>query len=281
MIQAPEDTPVPAVPTATPTFTPTATCVVQANAIVECADDAGNCAHWEITGQSLANTDNWTLYGRVFHETYTGYFVELYRDAVRTARVAIGHSENSATAALPLEAYAGSGLAGQVDLNYAADGEFTLFVPEVTPSPTSTGTPTATRTQTPTATPTGPCLLQDNGIRECGDTQDSVSNWRVYGADLTNTDAYRLYVEVIYFGGNAYAVVLYKDQARTQLVASGVSLVGHTPHLYLTELLSSGLSGSVALHYAGDNYDIVLTLPPEDPPLPLSAVNPATWRRLE
>lgn len=257
-IGGPTSTPTSEPGTATPTPTATLACVTQTNGIVECGDDYDNTANWELSGASAANTDNHTLYGACFYDVFTGYFVQLYRDAELTLLVAVGSAAGPSVSPLAVWQVGDSGLSGAVDLEYAGDDVFTLHLPGPTPTP--------------------PCVAQFNGIEECGDESDSVSNWELIGADGGNTDNYTLYVEVVSFGAYGTAVVLYKDAGRTQLVAAGLAETGVQPALALASYLDSGLYGRVDLHYAHDDYDIELRSPL--PGFVPTGVDAMRWRRL-
>ncbi|MBZ0135667.1 MAG: hypothetical protein K8I27_04785 [Planctomycetes bacterium] len=71
------------------------------------------------------------------------------------------------------------------------------------------------------------------------------SRWLIDGAKRANTDHGRLYPRVTQSGGDT-TVSLYRDAARTQLVADG-TINGATGEISLVQQGSSGLSGSVEL----------------------------------
>ncbi|GIW60237.1 MAG: hypothetical protein KatS3mg087_1303 [Patescibacteria group bacterium] len=100
-------------------------------------------------------------------------------------------------------------------------------------------------------------------ITESGDTAGVLSNWSLTGVRVGyNTDnAAKLYVTLDADAPSAgqNTVSLYKDAARTQLVAQGIG--GDNTTITLSEQNSSGLSGSVDIGAASaDNSNIELTL---------------------
>ena len=81
------------------------------------------------------------------------------------------------------------------------------------------------------------------------DDPDAVlSHWQLDGAARANTDDGRAYVRVSQSGGD-YTISLYRDAARTQLVALGTRS-GDTGDVTLAEQNASGLSGSVHIQHA-------------------------------
>lgn len=97
-------------------------------------------------------------------------------------------------------------------------------------------------------------------ITEVGDDQNQLANWDFDGASKgSNTDsAGKVYVSLTN-SGTTRTVSVYKDSARTQLVAQGQR--DGDGSVTLAEQDSSGLSGSVDVAYTQDDTDIYLILP--------------------
>ncbi|MEE9310813.1 MAG: hypothetical protein V3V10_00245 [Planctomycetota bacterium] len=81
------------------------------------------------------------------------------------------------------------------------------------------------------------------------DDENTTDNWQLAGADRSNTDHGRLYLDVSIAAGDT-TVALYKDSDMLLAVASGTLTGETTGTLTLTQQNSSGLTGTVMLKSA-------------------------------
>lgn len=132
-------------------------------------------------------------------------------------------------------------------------------------APTDTPAPD---TPSPTPTPAMVCITQANGIVECGDEADNLTNWELYGHSLDNTDHYRLYGLVFFEPVTGYEVQLYRDANRTQQVAYGWADTAPALGMPLIASNASGLHGRVDLVFrAPGTFELILPAPLRGPSL--------------
>lgn len=199
------------------------------NAVVS-GDENEQLVQLDLQGvTSGINSDsNGNLYTTITSDTTgtaTVYSVNVYSDSDCTELVASGSSTN-ATGALVLAEVDGSGLSGSVYLQYIADDD-TMEV-------------------------------SAKGRSSVNDEYDQISQIDLTGLvdGITADYAGNAYVDVSY-DGTDYTVNVYKDSAHKLLVATG-SIATATGEVALTEVLSSGVNGTIWLDYTQDDADIVL-----------------------
>jgi len=77
-----------------------------------------------------------------------------------------------------------------------------------------------------------------------------ISNLTLNGVTFSNSDNYKLYWNITYLGGN-YKLDLYKDVAKTNLMASGSTTVNGQAF----SITGNGITGSAIINYVGDDTD--------------------------
>jgi Tc toxin complex TcA C-terminal TcB-binding domain/Putative peptidoglycan binding domain/Repeat of unknown function (DUF5648) len=102
-----------------------------------------------------------------------------------------------------------------------------------------------------------------DGIKS-GNDQNQIRRWNLEGADWqSNTDPDGLvYVSLTKTASSAIRVEVYRDLARTQLVAAGEQAKATDP-VALVAVNNSGLSGRLELNYSADTTDIELRVFPQ------------------
>ena len=97
-----------------------------------------------------------------------------------------------------------------------------------------------------------------------GDSHDQISQWELSGVEWNwNTDDLGLiYVRLSHPAPSRYCIDLYRDEARTQRVATG-EINSTSGRVGLAERQHSGLAGAISLDFSSESDDIVLVAFPE------------------
>ncbi|MEI8175137.1 MAG: hypothetical protein WCG28_04280, partial [bacterium] len=91
----------------------------------------------------------------------------------------------------------------------------------------------------------------NSGFSEAGDASAQLTAWNLYGVNASNTDDGKLYWNLLDVSG-AKTLRLYKDSAKTQLVAEGA---GIGSNVAINEMNGSGLRATVNIAYSQDDTD--------------------------
>ena len=93
----------------------------------------------------------------------------------------------------------------------------------------------------------------NSGFSEAGDASAQLTAWNLYGVNASNTANGNIYWNLLDIGG-AKTLRLYKDSAKTQLVAEGA---GTGSNVAINEMNGSGLRATVNITYTVDDTDSV------------------------
>lgn len=81
---------------------------------------------------------------------------------------------------------------------------------------------------------------------EINDNNDQLTTYRLTGVTTLNSDAGRLYINVVNTSGSNYRIDIYQDSARTLLVAqSAIYTNAFVDHVTVSQQNSSGISGTI------------------------------------
>jgi flagellin-like hook-associated protein FlgL len=267
-------------------FDPTFRATVNVPAFEESGETNDQLANWHLRGlRSGVHTDaDGTLYTRV---TDTGpggpYLVELFNDAARGAgdRVLSGTLE-TATGEVILQGDAANGFGdvfGTVHLDYAGDQDAELTATfatlgdlmnavkvsntysEVRLREDGRGIEFVSQLAGATLTVSERFV----SVPVSGDDQQQLSGLSLTGVShRSNTDIDgNLHAEIVDAGAGTsprYQVRVYRDAARTELVASGGTDLLGAQAVQLQAENDSALSGSVTLDFSGDDSDLLIPL---------------------
>jgi|GEM_PF-4240263 len=182
-------------------------------------DAGGQILDLSILGVTLENTDNLRLYWNLNIYTDTSVFT-FYKNSSKSA--------NSIVAKADIDE--GSGVGG-------------IHTASLNGSPYQSGI---------SGNITINLITSDTDSGNTVDFYDTpqISNLTLNGVTFNNSDNYKLYWNIIYIGGN-YTLQLYKDVAKTNLMASGSTTVNGQAF----SITGNGITGSATINYVGDDTD--------------------------
>jgi len=205
------------------------------------------CVHfstWTLTGANYYNTDNCQLYIVFDSFGLTIQQVEIYKDSSYLELVAIGQGT---VGNITLSERNSSGLSGSVTWDGTAVSYSTALLrcDSLTSSSSTTLSTSSSTSLDESSLSTSSLSSSSSGcctVPYCtGTSCIHLSSWNFSGMNDGNTDSCRLYVGFENFG-TVQQIRIYKDNAKSYLVAIGQGTVGN---ITLSERNSSGLSGSV------------------------------------